>query len=340
MKMRVKNGKWYSAFRHKGKWIGVSLNAYKHEQFKALQNLCDLHHDLKNGLQPNGMRKKIKFLNPIIPFNEFIQQLRDKHIDPFFGEYIPNDITQEIIEKYIEHKWGLNAEGNLQAMESSFKKHMAILRQLIQSVDENYKFNKKLIAGLKYDSLTTDLLPPLTRDQINKAWDQAQKVRGGKIFKKAFWIMVWTGMEPMDIVDLKPKHFVKIQGHDWLIKDRHKNHLKKHKTKTKIPVVPELKKIMSDVPVPLDKNAPYFPNVKNGSISQMISKYFGRAGLKGYGAKYLRRYLGERMLDIGTSRDWIGQALGHAFDSEVTRRYMRVRDDKMIEVFEKISNQG
>ena len=67
--------------------------------------------------------------------------MRDKHIDPFFGEYIPNDITQEIIEKYIEHKWGLNAEGNLQAMESSFKKHMAILRQLIQSVDENYKFN-------------------------------------------------------------------------------------------------------------------------------------------------------------------------------------------------------
>ena len=97
---------------------------------------------------------------------------------------------------------------------------------------------------------------------------------------------------------------------------------------------------MADVPVPLDKNAPYFPNVKNGSISQMIRKYFGRAGLKGYGAKYLRRYLGERMLDIGTSRDWIGQALGHAFDSEVTRRYMRVRDDKMIEVFEKISNQG
>ena len=40
------------------------------------------------------------------------------------------------------------------------------------------------------------------------------------------------------------------------------------------------------------------------------------------------------------SIDWIGQALGHAFDSEVTRRYMRVRDDKMIEVFEKISNQG
>ena len=75
--------------------------------------------------------------------------------------------------------------------------------------------------------------------------------------------MVWTGMEPMDIIDLKPKHFVKIQGHDWLIKDRHKNHLKKHKTKIKIPVVPELKKIMADVPVPLDKNAPYFPNVKN-----------------------------------------------------------------------------
>ena len=74
---------------------------------------------------------------------------------------------------------------------------------------------------MSYQNIT-----PLTRDQINKAWDQALKVRGGKIFKKAFWIMVWTGMEPMDIVDLKPKHFVKIQRHDWLIKDRHKNHFK------------------------------------------------------------------------------------------------------------------
>ena len=32
------------------------------------------------------------------------------------------------------------------------------------------------------------------------------------------------------------------------------------------------------------------------------------------------------------------EALGHAFDSQITRKYMRVREDTMMDVFEKIGN--
>ena len=32
------------------------------------------------------------------------------------------------------------------------------------------------------------------------------------------------------------------------------------------------------VPVPLDKNAPYFPNMDNGSINRAIRRWFDKAG--------------------------------------------------------------
>ena len=63
-------------------------------------------------------------------------------------------------------------------------------------------------------------------------------------------------------------------------------------------------------------------------------------GLKGYGSKYLRRHLGELALDLGQSETWVQQALGHAFDSKVIKKYVRVREGSMMDVFEKIAKQG
>ena len=47
--------------------------------------------------------------------------------------------------------------------------------------------------------------------------------------------------------------------------------------------------------------------------------------------------MGELALDLGQSETWVKQALGHAFDSKVTRKYMRVREGSMMGVFEKIA---
>ena len=338
--MRLKKGKWYSAFEYKGRWIGVSLDAYKGEPSKAHLNLSDVIRDCREGRVPNGTRKKIRLLKPEKPFRKEYADVRRNYIDPFFGEMKPNELTLTLIEQYIESRWGRNKDGNLQAMERTLKTEMMVLRQLVESVDENFNLHKRLLADLKYVSLYRDLLQPLTREQIDMAWEQAKKARGGADFKRAFWIMVWTGMEAKDICDLRPKHFVNIKGEDWLIKDRHKTMLQKTTTVIKVPVLPEFKKILSEVPVPLDKNAPYFPNMDNDSCNKAIGKWFDRAGLEGYGSKYLRRHLGELALDLGQSETWVQQALGHAFDSKVTRKYMRVREGSMIDVFQKIANHG
>lgn len=106
--------------------------------------------------------------------------------------------------------------------------------------------------------------------------------------------------------------------------------LQKQKTVIKVPVLPEFKKILSEVPTPIDKNTPYFPNMDNNSCNKAIQKYFKRVEqnvdgvttypLKGYSSKYLRRHLGELALDLGKSETWVQQALGHASDSQITRK--------------------
>jgi integrase len=335
---------------HKGKHVGVSLDANKGEIKKADMNLGLLLQDLELGKTPNGTRKKIKFLKPEKPFKGDLIGIRKNYIDPFFGEFTPNELTLGLMEKYLESRWGKDKEGNLQAMERTLKGEMMVLRQLVEAVDENFKFHKRLLADLKYVSLFKDLLPPLTRTQIDLAWEQAKVTRGGDNYKRAFWIMVWTGIEAKDICTLCPKHFVNIKGQEWLIKDRHKTMLQKQKTVIKVPVLPEFKKILSEVPTPIDKNTPYFPNMDNNSCNQAIQKYFKRVEqkvdgvktypLKGYSSKYLRRHLGELALDQGKSETWVQQALGHAFDSQITRKYMRVREDTMMDVFEVIGGNG
>ena len=303
--MRVKEGRWYTNFRHKGKHVGISLKAYQPDLRTALDNFAILREDLKQGKVPNGIRKKIKFLNPEKPFDKEHQSLWDKHIIPFFGEYTPNDLTPELIEKYMESKWGRDDSGNLQAMATAWKRHRRVLRQLVHSVDPNYDFNKRLLADIKFVSLFKDMLPPLTRAQIDLAWEQAQKTysKGGKgdNFKRAFWIMVWTGIEAMDIADLRPKHFKKIKDQEWLVKERHKTMLTQNRPVIKIPVLPVFRKILDEVPTPLDKNAPYFPSLDTEACNKTIARYFTKAGLKGYGAKYLRRHLAEMALDLGQS---------------------------------------
>ena len=126
--------------------------------------------------------------------------------------------------------------------------------------------------------------------------------------------------------------------------------LQKKKTIIKLPVLPAFKQILSEVPTPIDKNTPYFPNMDNNNCNDAIIKYFKRVKqevdgvitypLKGYGSKYLRRHLGELALDLGKSETWVQQALGHAFDSKITRDYMRPREDTVMDVFEAIGGVG
>ena len=93
--------KWYSNFRYKGEKIEVTLNAYESQKQLASKTLWRLQEDLELGKVVNGFNKPIKKLNPLKPFHKENQGVRNNHIIPFFGEYTLNDLTPELIEKYM-----------------------------------------------------------------------------------------------------------------------------------------------------------------------------------------------------------------------------------------------
>ena len=346
--------KWFASFWYKKKFYGESLKAEERKDLEAYANLKILYNEVKTGKYKKGLKTKIKNLTPVDlknfepkTFSVEDAGIQKNWINPFFGELTPNELTKDLIIEYMENKWGRNEEGKLQAMERSLKADLGVLKALCKSVDEDFKFNR-LVSDLKYDSQNRDLLPPLEKHQIEKAWEAAKqtKVRKeGEVFKKAFWIMVYTGIEAMDIWDLRPKHFVLIDGQTWLIKDRHKTkYNNKRKTVIKIPVLPELKKIIDTFPTPINKNTRYLKDKDQKTFTencnQAIGRYFTKAGLNGYGSKYLRRYMGKQLTELGYSEDFIGQVLAHAQDSKQTKKYMKVSDGAMLDAWNKIAKSG
>ena len=131
----------------------------------------------------------------------------------------------------------------------------------------------------------------MTPGQLYKATLKA-KGHWGNIFL----IMLYTGMEARDIYDLKPKNIK-----DEVIKKlRHKNKYRTAKTEVDMPIVPALQEVFNSIPTPVSKDQPYFKydgtwdNQKN-IVSKAIKKIFASADLKGYGAKSLKRYVGEEI---------------------------------------------
>ena len=109
----LKNRKWFSHVKHKGKTIDVSLDANECEVQKAVMNLGLLLQDLKLWKTPNGTRKKIRLLKPEKPFRKEYLDIRRNYLNPFFGELTPNELTPILIEQYIESRWGKNKDGNI-----------------------------------------------------------------------------------------------------------------------------------------------------------------------------------------------------------------------------------
>jgi len=101
-----KRRKWYANFYHKNKHVGVSLSAYEEQLKLAHMNLGKLMDDLAQGRTPNGTRKKNRLLKPEKIFKGDSVGIRKNYIDPFFGEFTPNELNLELMEKYLESRWG------------------------------------------------------------------------------------------------------------------------------------------------------------------------------------------------------------------------------------------
>ena len=341
-----KRRKWYANFKHKGQTINNSLNAYEPEVKKAQINLGKLMEKLENGETVGSINKKLKDIvpDPSKIYNKQFAGLWRNHVCRLLGEYKVNELTPEIMAEYMESHWGLNEDEELQVMFSSFDKERQVLQTAIRLVKPHYSVKKELLTKysdgktpFKYNENFKEQLPPLTPEQLYEATLHADGFWG-----KIFMIMLYTGMEAKDIYDLKPK-MIK----DGKIKKlRHKNKHGKNKTKIDMPIVPALQEILDTIPRPLNENEPYFKGYRAWEVSDAIRGIFANAGLDGYGAKSLRRYVGEEinsqyMVEADKSAK---QALAHSPNSKETARYTRARavdlDILMNRLAERVASAG
>ena len=321
MLMKLVSGRWYSDIRDPRNWrkkIVVSLNAYQHEVRKATVELGRVLSDIQKGIYPVSAGKTIKTLKLTGVISERARGILNAHIYPFFGGCKPREVDKGLIEKYIEHRYGLSQDGALQAYKDTIEKELAVLQRLLQvAFGDTYKCPK-----VKYKKLKREIYPALTLEQIEHV-----STFINDSYLPVFWAMAYTGADISDVLDLSPKHF----KDGWIIKERGKT-----EEQIYIPVCEPLADILKTVPWPIDQEAKIFPGLNPKATSTYIRNKFKKAGLPGYGAKYLRRFVASIMLDNGYSNDWIGKALAHSEGSKVTRKYTKVYKDTLQEAFGKI----
>jgi integrase len=314
--------KWYSNFRWKYEGekkkikIQVSLDSYEPQVMRAIENLGIVYGKLRQGVRLATLNRKIADLATEDQFTKD-QLPKWKHIRAFFGDYRVSDLTPEIMGEYMEDRWGLNEDDELQVMKSTFHKEKLVFNQVVQPIDPNFHVSK-LLEGIRFNEEVKEQLPPLTPEQIYKTTQYAEGHWGN-----IFFIMLYTGMEARDIYDLKPKHFIG----DKIRKERHKTKFGRKKNWIDIPLVPELQEIFKKIPTPIDKNEPIFKNYEKTKVSKSIREIFTRAGLKGYGAKSIRRYMGEEInSQYHQEVDRVAkEALAHSATSKATKQYTRPR---------------
>lgn len=322
--MKLVSGKWYANIpdpKRPGRKIQSPLDAYEHEKRKAQIELGKVLQDIENGIDPTTARKSIAGLKLKGRVTERTQGILDKHIIPYFGSMKPKEINEGILAGYIESRYGLNQDGMLQAF-SSIEKELTVLQRLLRGV-----FGRGYILGKPaYIKLKRKILPPLKLEQI-----EAVSHFVSKNYKAPFWIMAYTGMDVSDVLDLRPLHF----NDGWISKKRGKSGID-----IEVPVCDPLSDILKTVPWPIQDDAKIFPSLSAKNLSVYIRRCFDKAGLPGYGPKYLRRFIGSVFLDEGYTEDWIGKALAHAKGSKVTQRYTAVYRSTLTEAFGKIKRAG
>jgi len=312
---RGKPRRYYSNFRWDGEKIQVPLDATEFEKKKAAAQLGEILKDLKDGIHPQSIRQRIKNLKIKVTVIQRNQEILDTHLYPFFGLFRPRDVDIELMAKYIEHRYGLNDLGKLQAVHNTIDKELIVFQMLIRTVDKHW-----IVPRPEYEHIQRKgELPPLTWEQI-KITALSVPTR----YLVIYWVMAYTALDISDVTALR----------QFEIKDGRINS-KRGKTKIDIhiSICAELQEQFNKLPVNIDPNALLFPTIENDKVSKEIIRAFYRAGFPGYGSKYLRRFVASDMGKNGYSETLIGRMLSHAPGSKLTAGYIKPYDDQLIEAF-------
>lgn len=307
--MRLRNGRFYTNLFFKGRKIEVSLGTSNER--RATVALGKILEALDNGEEVVGSRRSIGRLKYPGQDQRGIR-IWDMHVKPFFRSCKIQEIDGPMIEQYIADRWGG------QAPQSTVKKELRVLKAVICKAKPRWE-----VPEFKYQQTEKKEKPPLTPAMVEAA---VKCLKGHWQNLIGFRVMQYTGIEPKDVTQLAPCHFV-----DGFIRKKRS----KSGKAINLPIHPALSKALESVPWPLDKNQPILSgdrfNAK--SLATAVTRAFTAAGYPEYSAKDLRRYVASRLMDAGYTEMWIGKALGHAPGSKVTAGYATPYDETLVKAW-------
>lgn len=328
--MYIKNVKghlyFYKRRGRKGEgWYCTPLGLRPHERTKAVQAVGAILADLEKGIEPTSVKTKVNNL----VFREKVSDRRagilENHIYPYFGEIKAHEIRKDslrILSEYIESRFGLDADGELQAKGDTIEKEIQTLQALLQTMfGKAFRLDKP-----KYNKIIFDSLPDLTLEQI----EYVSGFINEKKYFYIYWFMAYTGVDIMDAITLKSAEI----RDGWIDRKRSKTQQKIY-----IPICEPLFRLMQSMPRSLDSNSRVFGDLNNKATSTYLNRIFKRAGLAGYGPKYLRRFIGAQLIDLGYSEEWAGKALSHSPNSKQTKKYCKIYESTLEEAFSKIKKK-
>jgi len=307
-------------------WYCIPLGLYPTQKTEAIQAVGAILENLKNGIEPFPPQIKVRNISFAAKISERRAGILENHIYPYFGEMKARDVqknSEKILSEYIESRFGLDADGELQAKEDTIHKEIQTLQALLQTMfGKTFTLDKP-----KYNKIVFESLPDLTMEQIEHV---ATFIKEKKYYY-IFWFMAWTAVDIMDAVTLKSCEI----KDGWINRKRSKT-----QNQIFIPVCEPLAEIMKTMPRSLNPGAKVFGDLNNKATSTYLNRIFKIAGFPGYGPKYLRRFIGAQLTDLGYSEEWAGKALAHSENSSQTKKYCKIYKETMREAFSKIKKKN
>lgn len=333
--MRLKNGKWYAAFRHKGKPQGQSLDAYKGEVHKAIINLGKLLEKLERGENPTDLKRKFKDALPTYfewansegektdsTLKDNRGRLKSK-ILPVFEDFSIGDITPALLKQY---KFDREEQG---APRSTITKELRVIKDICERFNPTFKMPKftKWVNRAKREAGVLD------HADVSKVSSLVLKSSEefGATYQKVYILMSLTGLSLSDATNLKRSQI----GSD--------NFIQKQRAKTGEDILTflcdEAKEVINSVKVTDLKNPDQIFQVPNNkAVATAIRRAFTKAGVKG-SSKSLRHYAASNLLDVGVPERVVGLILGHAPGSQVTQTYLHAKRETIKKGFQALGKQ-
>jgi integrase len=335
MKMRLKNGRWFAAFRHKRKWQGQSLGAYKDEVHKAIINLGKLLEKLERGENPTDLKRKFKDALPTYyewasseggktesTLKDNKGRLKSK-ILPVFEDLSIGDITPALLKQY-----KLDREEQ-DAPKSTITKELRVIKDICERFNPIFKmpkFTKWVNRGKREAGVLDHADVIKVSGLVLKSSEEF-----GETYQKIFILMSFTGLSVSDAVNLKRSQ---IGSDDFIQKQRAKTG-----EDILIFLCDEAKEVINSVKVTDLKNPDLIFRVPNNkAVTTAIRRTFAKAGVAG-SCKSLRHYAASNLLDVGVPEKVVGLILGHAPGSRITQTYLHAKKETIKKGFQALGKQ-